>query len=324
MAVLARGDAPRGEALAVADAVDLVDDRHLGIAGQQEIGVQRMRRRGPRRCGTAATSAWPITWPPNTRCQPTCGERPRNRFTSSGSRSRIVEQVLDGGGHAASLADGSMSTARRPAMLRRDLQAQAPWPSLGESHAAKRADMRHRRRRLCRPRAGDRVASGAGRGASPSPSPIPRWHSQSSDPRASAIAAAARRLFEAIGVWEAVAADAQPILDMVVTDSKLDDAVRPTFSPSAARSNRASLRTHDREPAPGRCAGRQGEGTRRRPSRHGGHGFRSRRERARRHARRRRRRCDARFWSAPTARARASASRPASRRTAGTTASRRS
>lgn len=51
----------------------------------------------------------------------------------------------------------------------------------------------------------------------------------SRDPRASAIAAAARRLFEAIDVWSAVAGDAQPILDMVVTDSKLDDAVRPTF-----------------------------------------------------------------------------------------------
>jgi len=52
---------------------------------------------------------------------------------------------------------------------------------------------------------------------------------QSKDPRASAIAAAARRLFEAIEVWDAVADKAQPILDMVVTDSKLDDAVRPTF-----------------------------------------------------------------------------------------------
>ena len=52
---------------------------------------------------------------------------------------------------------------------------------------------------------------------------------QSKDPRASAIAAAARRLFEAIGVWAAVAGEAQPILDMVVTNSKLDDAVRPTF-----------------------------------------------------------------------------------------------
>ena len=54
-------------------------------------------------------------------------------------------------------------------------------------------------------------------------------HTRSKDPRASAIAAAARRLFEAIGVWDAVTENAQPILDMVVTDSKLDDAVRPTF-----------------------------------------------------------------------------------------------
>jgi len=54
-------------------------------------------------------------------------------------------------------------------------------------------------------------------------------HAQSKDPRATAIAAAARRLFEAIGVWDAVAGEAQPMLDMVVTDSKLDDAVRPTF-----------------------------------------------------------------------------------------------
>jgi len=54
-------------------------------------------------------------------------------------------------------------------------------------------------------------------------------HEQSRDPRASAIAAAARRLFEAIGVWEAVEAQAQPMLDMIVTDSKVGDAVRPTF-----------------------------------------------------------------------------------------------
>lgn len=51
----------------------------------------------------------------------------------------------------------------------------------------------------------------------------------SKDPRATAIAAAARHLFEALDVWQAVAPTAQPILDMVVTDSKLDDAVRPTF-----------------------------------------------------------------------------------------------
>lgn len=47
------------------------------------------------------------------------------------------------------------------------------------------------------------------------------------DGRASAIVAAARRLFETIGVWQDV--EAQPILDMVVTDSRLADAVRPVF-----------------------------------------------------------------------------------------------
>jgi 2-octaprenyl-6-methoxyphenol hydroxylase len=51
----------------------------------------------------------------------------------------------------------------------------------------------------------------------------------SRDPRASAIVAACRRLFEVIGVWDQVADTAQPILDMVVTDSRLEDATRPIF-----------------------------------------------------------------------------------------------
>lgn len=51
----------------------------------------------------------------------------------------------------------------------------------------------------------------------------------SRDPRASAIVAACRRMFDALGVWDAVAVEAQPILDMVVTDSRVDDATRPTF-----------------------------------------------------------------------------------------------
>src|SRR5258708_15556479 len=51
----------------------------------------------------------------------------------------------------------------------------------------------------------------------------------SRDPRATAIVAACRRLLEAMGVWGEVAADAQPILDMVITDSKLEDATRPVF-----------------------------------------------------------------------------------------------
>jgi len=47
------------------------------------------------------------------------------------------------------------------------------------------------------------------------------------DGRATAIVAAARRLFETVGVWREI--EAQPILDMVVTDSRLADVVRPVF-----------------------------------------------------------------------------------------------
>ena len=51
----------------------------------------------------------------------------------------------------------------------------------------------------------------------------------SRDPRASAIIAAGRNLFEALGVWQQVAAQAQPITDMIITDSQLGDAMRPVF-----------------------------------------------------------------------------------------------
>jgi 2-octaprenyl-6-methoxyphenol hydroxylase len=57
----------------------------------------------------------------------------------------------------------------------------------------------------------------------------PALERSAADARASAIVAAGRRLFEAIGVWDAIAAAAQPIHDMVVTDSRLEDAVRPVF-----------------------------------------------------------------------------------------------
>jgi 2-octaprenyl-6-methoxyphenol hydroxylase len=53
--------------------------------------------------------------------------------------------------------------------------------------------------------------------------------SHADDERASAIVASVRRLFDALGVWQALAGEAQPILDMAVTDSRLDDAMRPTF-----------------------------------------------------------------------------------------------
>jgi 2-octaprenyl-6-methoxyphenol hydroxylase len=55
----------------------------------------------------------------------------------------------------------------------------------------------------------------------------PALAGETGEGRATAIVAAAQRLFETIGVWQEIAA--QPILDMAVTDSALHDTVRPTF-----------------------------------------------------------------------------------------------
>ncbi|HSG95939.1 MAG TPA: FAD-dependent monooxygenase, partial [Afifellaceae bacterium] len=56
-----------------------------------------------------------------------------------------------------------------------------------------------------------------------------RSDGNSADQRASAIAAAAQRMLEALGVWPAVAGEAQPIASMEVTDSRTGDAARPVF-----------------------------------------------------------------------------------------------
>jgi 2-octaprenyl-6-methoxyphenol hydroxylase len=49
------------------------------------------------------------------------------------------------------------------------------------------------------------------------------------DERAYAIAAAGRRMFFGLGVWDAMAEGAQPIVDMVITDSRTRDVVRPAY-----------------------------------------------------------------------------------------------
>jgi len=49
------------------------------------------------------------------------------------------------------------------------------------------------------------------------------------DSRASAIAAAACRMLSQLGVWNEILAEAQPINEMIVTDSKTSDPVRPVF-----------------------------------------------------------------------------------------------
>ncbi|HSO47283.1 MAG TPA: FAD-dependent oxidoreductase, partial [Rhizobiaceae bacterium] len=50
-----------------------------------------------------------------------------------------------------------------------------------------------------------------------------------SDTRASAIAAAATRMLQRLGAWDELAPNAQPINEMIVTDSRLHDVVRPVF-----------------------------------------------------------------------------------------------
>lgn len=49
------------------------------------------------------------------------------------------------------------------------------------------------------------------------------------DTRASAVAAAAVRMLGQLGVWEAIEAESQPIREMIVTDSRTSDPVRPVF-----------------------------------------------------------------------------------------------
>ncbi|PLW76306.1 ubiquinone biosynthesis hydroxylase [Cohaesibacter celericrescens] len=49
------------------------------------------------------------------------------------------------------------------------------------------------------------------------------------DERASAIASGATKMLGQLGVWEAILPHAEPIQDMVVTDSKLHDIVRPVL-----------------------------------------------------------------------------------------------
>lgn len=49
------------------------------------------------------------------------------------------------------------------------------------------------------------------------------------DPRAFALSAGSKRLLEAIGVWQAVASEAQPVTGIDITDSALADAFRPVL-----------------------------------------------------------------------------------------------
>jgi 2-octaprenyl-6-methoxyphenol hydroxylase len=49
------------------------------------------------------------------------------------------------------------------------------------------------------------------------------------DDRVSAITASVRHMLEALDIWPKIEAETQPVHEMVITDSKLSDVVRPTF-----------------------------------------------------------------------------------------------
>ena len=159
-------------------------------------------------------------------------------------------------------------------------------------------------------------------GTFPSSSPIRRLATRpSAIPAPPRSSAPARRLFETLGVWDKVADGAQPILDMVVTDSKLEDAMRPmylTFGGEVEPGEPFAHMVENRRLVDALVARAKAEGVDLRASavatltaaRDGidvtlADGARIGRN----------------FWSPPTARARKSASAPASRHMAGTTIS---
>ncbi|MDP3320050.1 MAG: 2-octaprenyl-6-methoxyphenyl hydroxylase, partial [Bosea sp. (in: a-proteobacteria)] len=49
------------------------------------------------------------------------------------------------------------------------------------------------------------------------------------DTRAYAVAAAAQAMLQALGIWDKIADGAQAMTEMVVSDSRSGDAIRPVF-----------------------------------------------------------------------------------------------
>jgi 2-octaprenyl-6-methoxyphenol hydroxylase len=71
---------------------------------------------------------------------------------------------------------------------------------------------------------------------------VPR-DAAATDPRASALSAAAKRMLEVLGVWPRVAGEAQPVFKIQLTDSSLNAGVRPvllTFDNTLASGDPAS------------------------------------------------------------------------------------
>src|SRR6476661_7263260 len=230
-----------------------------GSPGRMKYQCSECGRR-PSTVRHAATIACPITCPPNTRCQLVFGLLPRNKFTSRGSRSRMemrsinpldietlsISLVMRGYGKVSKFPPsgrenrdlwGPQCPGTAIAGIIRLLFRPPVSPSYNEVARVRvnRSSMSVQRSIVIGGGAfaGLALALALRQGlgadvpiivADPALATRP-----SRDPRATAIVAACRRLFEAIGVWDQVADRTQPILDMVVTDSKLHDATRPVF-----------------------------------------------------------------------------------------------
>ncbi len=106
LTVLDGDDAPRGETAAIADAVDLVDDRHLGVAGAHEVAVQGMhepvRLHGALRCDEclgdrlAAEDALPVD----------LGAATAKQIVFESLKVENGQELLHGSRHGARLTDG--------------------------------------------------------------------------------------------------------------------------------------------------------------------------------------------------------------------------
>ena len=203
LAVLDGDHAPRGEGAAVADAVDLVDDRHLGVARPHEIAVQRMHvpvgldgaLRGDQRLGDglAAEDALPVELRAATTIQvvfqllqvengekllhgrrhfsrPSWNSVMRGRFPT-GTIGQVKRTERDG-------KDGeARNAAERPLDV---LVAGAGYVGLATAVSLKQA----------RPSLGVAIVDAAPAGV---------WEK---DTRASAIAAAACRMLDRLGCWD--------------------------------------------------------------------------------------------------------------------------
>ncbi len=125
MAVLARGDAAGGEALAVADRVDVVDDRHLGVARQDEIGVHGMRRAR----GVDRAHGGDQRLPDHLAAEHALPAGLRRAAAEQVHVERLEiengEQILDGGGHGRD--SGGALPPMTPLTAGKSRQDTRPW-----------------------------------------------------------------------------------------------------------------------------------------------------------------------------------------------------